>query len=200
VVASRIRNEGVPREPRVKGVAFRTIDRCFLELFGLPAHERAATLMTREVSEAYRYGTLLPASWYPISWYRDVFRAFRAATGAGPELPRRIGGLAVQHDMRGAHKRFVAWLTSPQVLLSLSQRVFSTYYDTGTIEIVDARAGFVRMRALGCIGWDLNMWSELSGSSQSLLEAAGARHVRIRGISGGQDGDARHELEAHWVV
>lgn len=199
VFAERTKTLGRSLEPKVKGVAFRTVAHCFLELSGAPAHERAVTLLTKEVAEAYRYGTLLPASWYPISWYREVFRAFRAATGAGPELPRRIGALAVQHDMRGAHKRFVAWFTSPQTLLSLSQRVFNTYYDTGRVEIVEARAGFVRMRATGCIGWDLNMWSELAGSSQALLEVAGARHVRVHGVSGGQDGDQQHELEAHWV-
>lgn len=188
------------REPRVKGVAFRTIEQCFLELWGAEAHQQATRLLAVAVADAYRYGTLLSASWYPISWYREVFRAFRAATGAGPELPRRIGALAVRHDMKGAHKRLVAWLASPQMLLGLSQRVFNTYYDTGRVEILESRAGYVRMAARGCTGWDLNMWSELAGSSQSLLEAAGAQRVRVRPLSGGQDGDANHELEAHWTA
>jgi hypothetical protein len=185
-------------EPKVKGVAFRTIDHCFLELFGAAAHDKARAMMLPEVTDAYRYGTLLPASWYPIAWYRDVFRAFRGATGLGIDLPRRIGALAVRHDMQGVHKRLLAWLTSPQTLLGLSQRVFNTYYDTGKVEIVASRSGFVRMRASRCAGWDLNMWCELAGSSQALLEVAGARHVRVHGISGGHDGDDHHELEAHW--
>lgn len=199
-VASQSRTTGAQGEPRVKGVAFRTINQCFLDLFGAPAHERVATLLAREVAEAYRYGTLLPASWYPISWYREVFRAFRSATGAGPELPRRIGALAVRYDMQGVHKRFVAWLTSPQLLLSLSQRVFNTYYDTGRLEVFESRSGFARVRAFDCTGWDLNMWSELAGSSQALLEAAGAQHVRLRCIAGGRDGDDHQELEARWSV
>jgi hypothetical protein len=200
VVSSNVRSVPGRPEPRVKGIAFRTIDLCFVEIFGAPAQERARALMEPAVLEAYRYSTLLSASWYPISWYRDVFRAFRAATGAGTDLPRRIGALAVRHDMKGAHKRLLAWLTSPQTLLGLSQRVFSTYYDTGKVEIVESRSGFVRMRASGCVGWDLNMWSELAGSSQALLETAGARHVRVRGVSGGHDRDEAHELEAHWAV
>jgi len=154
--------------------------------------------MAAPVAEAYREGTLLPASWYPISWYREVFKAYRIATSMGTELPRRIGALAVQHDMQGVHKRLVAWLASPQTLLSLSQRVFNTYYDTGRIEVVSSRSGFVHIRAVGCVGWDHNMWSELAGSSAALLTAAGARHVRVYGISGGQDGDESHELEGHW--
>lgn len=186
-------------EPRVKGVAFRTIERCFVELCGAGAHAKAMALMPASVADGYRYGTLLSASWYPISWYREVLRAFRTATGSGPELPRRIGALAVQHDMRGAHKRLVAWFASPQTLLGLSQRLFSTYYDTGRVEILASRKGFVRMRATGCTGWDLNMWSELAGSSEAMLIVAGARQVRVRAVSGGQDGDDHHELEAEWV-
>jgi hypothetical protein len=184
----------------VKGVAFRTIDQCFLELAGPNAHGEARVLLPPPIAEAFRYGTVLPASWYPISWYREVFRAFRSVTGAGPELPRRIGKLAVQHDMKGVHKRFVAWLTTPQTLLGLSQRVFNTYYDTGRLEVVESRTGFARLRASGCVGWDLNMWSELAGSSESLLEAAGARHVRLRAVSGGEEGDDHYEIEAHWAI
>jgi hypothetical protein len=184
----------------VKGLAFRTIDRCFSELCGTDAREKAHAMMAHDVAQAYRTGIMLAASWYPISWYRSVFVAFRGAVGAGPELPRNIGRLAVQHDMRGAHKRLIAWITSPQMLLSLSQRVFNSYYDTGTVEIVESRKGYVKMRAHGCAGWDLNMWSELAGSSESLLEVAGAHRVRVRPLSGGQDGDDHHELEAHWVT
>jgi hypothetical protein len=179
-------------------VAFRTIDQCFTELCGADARAAAHGVMLAEVARAYREGTVLAASWYPIAWYREVFRAYRRATGLGPELPRRIGRLAVQHDMKGVHKRFVAWLTSPHTLLSLSQRVFNTYYDTGSLAIVESQSGYVRMKATGCIGWDHNMWSELAGSSESLLEAAGATRVRVYGLSGGQDGDDSHELEAKW--
>jgi hypothetical protein len=156
--------------------------------------------MGSEVAQAYRYGTVLAASWYPISWYRDVLAAFRSAVNAGPELPKRIGRLAAQHDMKGAHKRLIAWLASPQTLLALSQRVFSNYYDTGSVHISETREGFVRMRAQGCIDWDVNMWSELVGSSEALLEIAGARHVQVRWLSSSREHSSDHEFEAHWVA
>jgi hypothetical protein len=201
-VGSESRSDRTPAraEPRVKGVAFRTIDDCFGELCGAAARERAASLMPPTVAESYRFGTLLSASWYPISWYRQVLQAFRASTNAGPDLPRRIGAMAVRLDMQGAHKRFVAWLVSPQSMLALSQRLFSTYYDTGRIELIESRRGFARVRAFDCFGWDQNMWSELMGSSGALLEESGAEHVRVRGISGGRDGDDHLEFESHWVI
>ena len=185
--------------PRVKGIAFRTVDQCFTELRGEPLRDKAFELMPRELADGFRYHTLLAASWYEIAWYRETFRALRAATGEGPELSRAIGKLAVRHDMSGVHKQILARIVSPQVLLGMSQRVFNTYYDTGKFGIVESRGGFVRAHCTGCAGWDQNMWSELTGSCESLLEIAGAQHVRIRAVQGAGDGDSDAELEAHWA-
>jgi hypothetical protein len=189
----------VAPEPRVKGVAFRSIDACFLELRGEAASNKARELMHADVRNAYRSGLLLSASWYPISWYREVFRAFRAATGDGVELARQIGYCSSRRDMQGVHKQLLAWLVSPQRLLSFSQKFFSGYYDTGTFEVLESGRGFVRVRLSGCVGWDQNMWVEIAGSSLALLEIAGAKNVRLRMLSGGRDGDTGCEMEAHWV-
>lgn len=186
-------------DPKVKGIAFRTIDRCFLELQGAAAHARARELMRAEVRDAFAYRTLLAASWYPIAWYKETFRAFRQATGAGPELARSIGRLAARRDMAGVHKQILAKLISPQALLGMAQRVFNTYYDVGNLTISESRSGYVRVSCENCAGWNENMWSELVGSCGSLLEIAGGRHIRLRVVSGGGDGDDAAVLEAHWA-
>lgn len=186
-------------EPKVKGVAFRTIELCFTELHGEKSRDRARTLMPPELGNAYRYGSIMAASWYPIAWYRDAFGAFRGIHGAGLELARDIGRLAARHDMRGVHKQLLARLISPQALLAMSQRVFNTYYDTGTIETIESRRGYARVRCSGCTGWDENMWSELVGSCESLLEIAGGRHVRSHVLLGGGNGNDEMILEARWA-
>ena len=186
-------------EPRVKGVAFRTIDLCYVGLRGEAARDAARRAMPAELGEAFRYGTILAASWYPISWYRETFRAFRATTGDGSELARALGKLAARHDMAGVHKRILAKLISPQSLLGMSQRVFNTYYDTGEFEIVESQSGFVQARCWNCVGWDHNMWMELAGSCESLLEIAGARSVRVRVLAGGTDSDSHTEFDARWT-
>jgi hypothetical protein len=185
-------------EPKVKGVAFRTIDLCFERLRGVEARDRAREAMPRELADAFRYYTLLAASWYPISWYRETFRAFRASSNDGPDLPREIGRLAARHDMSGVHKQILARIISPQALLSISQRVFSTYYNTGRLEIVNSERGYVQVRCGNCVGWDHNMWMELIGSCESLLEIAGARRVETRILAGALDGYAHASLEARW--
>jgi hypothetical protein len=185
--------------PKVKGVAFRSIELCFAERYGQAARERAIEHMPPALAEKFRMRLILAASWYPIEDYKACFRAFRAAMGAGPELSREVGSLSARHDMAQVHKQFFAKLISPGALLSLSQRFFNNYYDTGSFTIVDSQRGFVRARASGCIGWDENMWSELAGASEALLAAAGAKHVRLRIVSGGHDRDESTEFEARWV-
>lgn len=189
---------GAP-EPKVKGVAFRTIEVCFERWHGAQALERARKAMPGPLAEAFQYHTLLAASWYPIAWYRDTFRTFRASVGGGREFARELGRLAAKHDMAGVHKQLFAKFVSPQALLGMSQRFFSTYYDTGTFEIVDSRTGFVSARCWNCLGWDENMWLELAGSCESLLTIAGARNVDLRVVSGGSDGSVHSVFEATWI-
>jgi hypothetical protein len=185
--------------PRVKGVAFRTIDACYLELRGAESHRRAHDMMMAEVRDAFKHSLVLAASWYPIEWYRDIFRAFRAASHDGLNLPRIIGYESVRRDMASVYKQFFARFVSPQMLLSLSSKLFNTYYDTGTFELIKSHKGYVHVRLSGCTGWDANMWTEISGSCVAFLEVAGAKEVRLRTRSGGQDHDTETELEAHWV-
>jgi hypothetical protein len=186
-------------EPRVKGVAFRSIDACYTELRGDAARDRARALMTPELRDAYQSGLVLASSWYPISWYRDAFRAFRAATSDGPDLARQIGYQSVKRDMRSIYKMMFAKIVSPQVLLGLSGRLFSNYYDTGRFDVLESHRGYVDVKLSGCTGWDQNMWTEIYGSCLCFLELAGAKEVRLRVKSGGRDGDTELALDAHWV-
>jgi hypothetical protein len=189
----------VAAAPKVKGIAFRTIELCFAERYGHAARERANEHLPPELAENFRLRLILATSWYPIEDYKACFRAFRAATGGGAEVAREIGRLAARHDMASVHKQLFAKLISPGALLALSQRFFNNYYDTGTFKILESQRGFVRAQATACAGWDENMWAELAGSSEALLEIAGAKHVRLRITNGGRDGDESAELEARWV-
>jgi hypothetical protein len=187
------------REPNVKGVAFRSIEACYAELRGDGARDRARELMRPELRDLYRSGLVLASSWYPISWYRDAFRAFRTATNDTAELARQIGYQSVKRDMRSVYKMLFAKIVSPQTLLAFSGRLFSNYYDTGSFDVVESRKGYVWVRLHGCVGWDLNMWTEMYGSCVCFLEIAGAKEVRLHIKSGGREGDSTMELEAHWI-
>ncbi len=101
--------------------------------------------------------------------------------------------------MAGVHKQILARLISPQALVGMSQRVFNTYYDTGSFAIEESRRGFIRAKCTGCVGFDENMWSEVAGSCESLLEIAGAKFIRLRIVNGGGDQSDAAEMEARWA-
>jgi hypothetical protein len=168
----------------------------FAELRGDAERARARALMQPEVRDAYAAGILLAASWYPITWYCNALGAFRTVGGATQEIIRAIGYRSAQHDMASVYKQLFAKLVSPQLLLAFSGKLFSTYYDTGSFSVVESQKGFVRVRCSNCVGWDHNMYTELSGSCAALLEIAGAQQVRVRMASGGRDGDTELEMTA----
>ena len=186
-------------EPRVKGNAFRTIDHCFAELCGAEARAAALRLLTEPLRRSYEERTLLASNWYPIGWYRDTFAAFRETQHAGPELPREIGRRGVRRDLGAVYKQILLKMVSPQALLGLSQRLFNSYFDTGVMKIQSSRDRYVHATWSGCEGWDENLWAELAGSCEVLLEMAGAKHVRLHVTKGGRSGDNTCEMEARWA-
>jgi hypothetical protein len=186
-------------EPQVKGNAFRTIEQCFTELYGEQAHQAALKLLPEPLRHHFERKLLLASNWYPISWYRETFAAYRAAQHAGTDLPKEIGRRGVRRDMSSVYKQLFLKMVSPQALLGLSQRLFKNYYDTGEMRIAQSRHGYVHATWTGCEGWDENLWAELAGFCEVLLEMAGAKHVRLRVMKGGRTGDSACEMEAHWA-
>jgi hypothetical protein len=187
-------------QPRVKGVAFRAVDSCYLALRGPEAHARARELLTPELRHAFADSLILAASWYPIDWYRDLLRSCRAASKDSIELMRTIGFESVKRDMASIYKRLFARVVSPQLLFSISARVFNTYYEQGKFEVPVSERGHCIARVSECMGWDANMWTEITGGALAMLDTAGARQLRLHTLSGGRDGDTASEFEVHWIT
>jgi hypothetical protein len=186
--------------PRVKGVAFRAVDACYRDLRGPEAHERARSLLSPELGRAFADGLILSGSWYPIAWYRELLAACRRAGSESAELMRLIGYESVKRDMSSIYKRLFARVVSPQFLFSISARVFNTYYEEGRFGVPVSERGHCVARVSECIDWDANMWTEITGGALAMLEAAGARELRLHTISGGRDGDTTSEFEVHWLT
>jgi hypothetical protein len=184
--------------PQVKGIAFRSALRALEQLRGAPAVEAAIILTPAELSSAIRYGTLIAASWYPIGWYRDLFRSIVDSTRGGEGIVREIGREAARLDMTGIY-RAAFKLLSPQALFGLSARLFSNYYDTGSVSILESRQGFAHARWSNCEGFDRNLWLEVVAASEMYLELAGARQVRMRVIAGANRDDEFAEVQTHWA-
>lgn len=184
-------------EPRVKGVAFRSVHASLGKLRGPAMQAAAIRVAGEELQSGFTYGAIVPGGWYPIAWYKELLHAARRVTGEGKELIHEIGRQCTRDDMSGIYS-MLAKLISPQSLFSLSQRVFSSYYSTGSVEVIESRKGYTHARWKDCYQFDENMWAEILGSSAQLLEVGGARNVRARILSGGSDGADVMEAAAHW--
>jgi hypothetical protein len=184
-------------DPKVKGVAFRSVYTSLGKLRGERVQHAALERMNQPLRDGFGYGSIVTSGWYAIELYRELFHVIRDVTQEGKELVHEIGRQCTRDDMSGVYK-MIAKLISPETLFSLSQRVFSNYYSVGTVQVVESRHGFTRARWSGCRGFDENMWTELIGSCEQLLEIGGARNVRQHLLSGGGEADESLELSAHW--
>lgn len=184
-------------EPRVKGVAFRSVYVSFGKLRGEALQKLSLDEMCGPLRDGLRYGSIVSTGWYPIAWYKDLFQAIRRTSGEGRDLVHQIGRQCTRDDMGGIYK-VIAALIAPSTLFSLGQRVFANYYSVGRVEVLVSRRGFTHARWSGCHGFDESMWTEVIGSCEQILELGGASHVRQRILAGGGDGDDGLELTAHW--
>lgn len=184
-------------EPRVKGVAFRSVYVSLGKLRGQSAQRALLESVSVELREGFSYGAIVPGGWYPIDSYKELLRAIRRTTSEGKELVHEIGMQCTRDDMSGVYS-VLAKLISPQSLFSLGQRVFSNYYSVGKVEVLESRRGYSHARWVDCYQFDENMWTEILGSSVQLLELGGAKNVRARILKGGHDGTDVMEATAHW--
>ncbi len=184
--------------PKVKGVTLRSAMQALERLRGKALCEAAIQLMPLELAEGMRYGTILASRWYPVSWYRDLHSAIVSATNEGERIIRMVEREAARSDMTGVY-RVAFKLLSPETLINLSSRLFSTYYDTGRAETLDSRKGYVRVRWSGCTGFNRNIWAGLFASCEMMLELAGAKNVRMYVRAGGGQEDDFAETEAYWT-
>src|SRR5579872_40853 len=147
----------VSAEPRVKGLAFRSTIEALRSLRGDASVAATFDELAGPFGELVRFGGLSASAWYPLAAYRDLMAAIRRATHSGPELLRAIGRQASLADFRGVY-RFVAFVLSPQRLITKAPRAWSLYFDSGRLEVSEAREGMASARYLGCDGFDRNIW------------------------------------------
>ena len=183
-----------PTSPRVKGVAFRSVLASLTELRGQPAVNRVLKALSDEDRSALEY-RVVQTGWYPVELYRTLLDAIALEANDGDSVIRAIGGASIRRDVTGVYRAFFKIL-SPESVLTLSGRLFSVYYDTGSLSIAASGPGYARCEYQGCRGFDRHMWLELEGSSESLLQLAGARSPKARILRGG-DGEGC-TIEARW--
>ena len=181
-----------------KGVNFQTFVRSIEEEFGAAAKQDVCTASSGELGKLLRYGALVGSGWYPVTLYAELQALAQRVLHHGPELSRRIGYLNLKRDLSGAY-RVLAFLLTPQAIISGTPRMMQHYWRGGKVVVTEARDGMGAAHFSGWHGFDRNVWLDLIGAAEAAIEAAGGENVRSRVVSGGRDGHGDLELELRWT-
>jgi hypothetical protein len=173
-------------DPKVKGVAFRSVLTLVERSLGPSAMESAVSAMPEEVAKAHRYGEIIASGWYPIAWYRETWQGILGASGRGDDFVRKVGRDSIDLDF-GSIYRTLMRVLSPKTLVSVGMTHFGQIYDTGNVETFDPRDTSLRLRFTGCAGFDHTMWVEVLGSCERLAELTGAKNARSTILEAGWD-------------
>ena len=175
-----------------------TTDRLFPEM-------GRAQLLARvdpELSHRIREQKILVGGWYPVAWYRDLHAGLQQVTGSGADLSFQIGYENTRADFTGKGiYRFVAKSLGPGNVLTIGARIFNFYWRPAKMQI--KRMGEHRNQARGkwsgCRGFDENVWLDLFGGVQAVLELAGVRDVELETLDASEDLSTML-MEARWQV
>jgi hypothetical protein len=184
-------------EPRVKGVAFRTVLRLVEKSRGPEVIARALAAMPTDVAHGVRYGEIIAAGWYPVTWYRAMWSALLASAQEEAPFVRALGRDAVDVDFGSIYRALLRVLT-PKTAVSIGMRHFGQIYDTGRVRVVEPTAASVRLDFTGCTGFDHTMWVEILGSCERLTELAGGLGVQAMILAGGANGEDHCLARVQW--
>jgi hypothetical protein len=185
-------------EPKTRGVPILSFLGALRTLAGYDAVNRMMGLLPPELRDAIGHRKLVSKEWYPLSWYRVMHAAAQEATGRGRELAKLIGRETTRADFSGVNRVFLL-VMSPQALIAKAPKVFEQYYTRGMVATPTCRAGSALLVWRGCAGFDRNMWDDMLGSVEALLELAGGRDVHVEIVAGGGDKDEDTDMELTWT-
>lgn len=188
-----------PKECKVKGQSFRAFLAALAQIKGLAAVAATTAGLPREVREAVERNAIVTSGWYPMSWYVALHSAAQRACPGSARLARDLGQAQMRAEVRGIYK-FLLSFFKPSTVVRYSSRVFEIYCQGGKLTVPTSSPTYARLVYEDCGGSDANVWQDVIGSSEALLEASGALDVTSVMKSGGGDGDAHLTLDMHWKL
>src|SRR5262245_4818532 len=124
--------------PKIKGVALRNFSDVIADICEPDVAQRIVSSYPPDIRAAFERGRIVATGWYDLAWYRAMHATARAITRAGPSLPRRIGRESTRRDLTGIYRVFLQ-MVSPQLMVSISSRIWGLYYNVGTMNVLEKR-------------------------------------------------------------
>ncbi len=182
---------------QVKGTALQSSLRYVRERFGEAAVHGVLGKLPPGHVEILR-GTILASSWYPLAaLLAFMTEAERQLAPQEPDLLFQMGKASCDHGVTGVYKVFFK-VGSPEFVVSRAARVFSSYYDSGELRVVESRDGYAAVEIGGLEPVAPQLCARFYGWMHRTLELAGARNLRSSHSACVHRGDALCRFEGTW--
>jgi hypothetical protein len=181
--------------PQAKGINFRSFAGAFKRMFGPEELAKLVELLPPELGKMMARDGFVTGSWYPLEDFRMLHLTAQKVTGRGLELTRALARESALDDFRGIY-RVLTFVLSPEFVMRRTSSIWSRYYDVGTVTI-DAKPRVAYARFENATGFDRILWQDVIGGSTGVLEACGAKQVKVTVLGGGGDED-NLSVKAEW--
>jgi len=179
---------------QVKGTAVLSSVRYVRERFG----EEALARVLAALPELRLRDGVLASAWYPMaSFLAFMVEAERQLGVQEPAVVRNMGRASCDYGVTGVYKVFFK-VGSPEFIMGRAARVFSSYYDTGELRMMESRRGRAVAEIRGLDGSAPQFCERIFGWMQRTLELAGARNLRSAHSACVHRGDAACRFEGTW--
>lgn len=180
----------------IKGTAVDASLRYVRERFGEATLDRVLAALPETDRAALGQG-VLASSWYPMDAFLHFMQEAERQLGPQePDLLRRMGRASSDYALKGIYKIFFK-VGSPEFIIARAAPVFSSYYDTGQIKVVESVSGHAEMELVGFAG-AREFCERVHGWMERTLELSGARNVRLAHTACVHRGEAACRFEAIW--
>jgi hypothetical protein len=149
-----------------------------------------------QAGEEIRHKSIIAAGWYPIAWQRDLLKTIVDHT-QDAAIIRELGRHSTRATVPTIQRVFMK-LISPHTLIKQGGRLFSSYFENATVSVTNVDKQVERITWKDCHGFDKNCWRDQLGSTEELVVLSGAKVLRTKIISGGENGDAAMVLDLAW--
>ena len=123
---------------------------------------------------------ITPSSWTPVEEQLAFYEHAAAVLFPGhPEPLRQLGRAMAEKTFRGIYKIFLR-LPTVTFIMSRAAQVWRSYYDQGEAEVEQTGEGEGIFRVRGFPGLPRRMREVICGHMSVLLEATGAKNVRMQ--------------------
>ncbi|MGC4063600.1 MAG: hypothetical protein QM784_02920 [Polyangiaceae bacterium] len=180
------REEPAGKVVRVKGINFISFLAAVEKTYGLQARTRIERDAAGDFGNALRFGAIVAGGWYPIRWYREMWRLIAEQLGMDDVAVRRLSQKATGIGVNVVY-RALAKVSSPGLLIESGTRIFGHYFDRGRLEVKENVPGRIVVEWTECFGFDTYVWNHVAGGVQYFLEAAGATLMGFAIQGGGKD-------------